>query len=119
MKNVIWQMENEIDTVSRPLNFLHLTTFYPPYSFGGDAMYIYRLANALGDLGHSVDVIHCIDSYHLQHPDKPEVEFPDHPNVETHGLRSGYGWLSPLLTQQTGRPYLKGKRIRDVLNSKE
>jgi hypothetical protein len=29
--------------MSRPLNFLHLTTFYPPYSFGGDAMYIYRL----------------------------------------------------------------------------
>ncbi len=57
--------------MSRPLNFLHLTTFYPPYSFGGDAMYIYRLSHALGDVGHSVDVIHCVDSYHLLHSDEP------------------------------------------------
>ncbi len=35
--------------MSRPLKFLHLTTFYPPYSFGGDALYLYRLCHALGD----------------------------------------------------------------------
>jgi glycosyltransferase involved in cell wall biosynthesis len=105
--------------MSRPLNFLHLTTFYPPYSFGGDAMYIYRLAHALGDLGHQVDVIHCIDSYHLLHRAEPEIKFADHPNVTTHGLRTGYGWLSPLLTQQTGRSYLKSKRIRTVLEKKQ
>lgn len=103
----------------RPLNFLHLTTFYPPYSFGGDAMYLYRLAHALGDAGHQVDVIHCLDSYHLLHPAKPEIEFAEHPNVRRHELRSGYGWLSPLLTQQTGRPLLKQKAIRALLNSKE
>jgi glycosyltransferase involved in cell wall biosynthesis len=104
--------------MSRPLNFLHLTTFYPPYSFGGDAMYIYRLAHALGDAGHQVDVIHCMDSYHLLHPGEPEVQFADHPKVRTHGLKSGLRWLSPLLTQQTGRPYLKETHIRKVLNSK-
>jgi glycosyltransferase involved in cell wall biosynthesis len=104
--------------MSRPLKFLHLTTFYPPYSFGGDAMHIYRLAHALGDAGHHVDVVHCIDSYHLLHPAEPEIKFADHPNVTTHGLRSGYGSLSPLLTQQSGRPYLKEKRIRAVLKSK-
>ncbi len=104
--------------MSRPLNFLHLTTFYPPYSFGGDAMYIYRLAQSLGDAGHQVDVVHCVDSYHLSHPAEPEIKFADHPNVRTHGLRSGYGWLSPLMTQQTGRPLLKQKAIREVLDSK-
>jgi glycosyltransferase involved in cell wall biosynthesis len=104
--------------MSRPLNFLHLTTFYPPYSFGGDAMYIYRLAHALGDAGHHVDVIHCIDAYHLQHPAEPEIQFKEHPNVIRHGLHSKFGWLSPLLTQQTGRPYLKMKIIRQVLESK-
>ena len=104
--------------MSRPLNFLHLTTFYPPYSFGGDAMYVYRLAHALGDAGHRVDVIHCVDSYHLLHPAEPEIEFEPHPKVTTHGLRSGYKWLSPLLTQQTGRPLLKWGRIREVLGSK-
>jgi glycosyltransferase involved in cell wall biosynthesis len=104
--------------MNRPMNFLHLTTFYPPYSFGGDAMYIYRLAHGLGDEGHHVDVIHCVDSYHLLHPGEPEVRFADHPNVTAYGLRSGLGWASPLLTQQTGRPLLKQKSIREVLNSK-
>src|SRR5713226_9021968 len=33
--------------VPRPLKFCHLSTFYPPYSFGGDAMYLHRLVNAL------------------------------------------------------------------------
>jgi glycosyltransferase involved in cell wall biosynthesis len=104
--------------MNRPLNFLHLTTFYPPYSFGGDAMYIYRLTHALGDAGHKVDVVHCLDSYHLLHPSEPEIKFADHPNVTVHGLRSGYKWLSPLLTQQTGRPLLKEKLIRELLDSK-
>jgi glycosyltransferase involved in cell wall biosynthesis len=105
--------------MSRPLKFLHLTTFYPPYSFGGDAMFIYRLAHALGDAGHEVDIIHCIDSYYLQHPAEPPITFPDHPSVTTHGLRSGFGFLSPLLTQQTGRPYLKRKHINQLFNSKQ
>jgi glycosyltransferase involved in cell wall biosynthesis len=104
--------------MSQPLNFLHLTTFYPPYSFGGDAMYLYRLCRALGDLGHHCDVIHSVDAYHLLHPAKPEGRFAEHPQVTTHGLRSRLGGLSPFLTHQTGRPLLQAKKIREVLNSK-
>ena len=100
------------------MNFLHLTTFYPPFSFGGDAMYIYRLAHALGDAGHHVDVVHCVDAYHLLHPAPPPIRFADHPNVSVHGLRSGFGALSPLLTQQTGRPFLKMGRIAEVVKSR-
>ena len=100
----------------RSLNILHLTTFYPPYSFGGDALYIYRLSHALGDAGHKVDVVHCVDSYHLQHPAEPEIAFAEHPNVRRYGLKSGVGLLSPLLTQQTGRPYFKRGFIRELLN---
>ena len=102
----------------RPLNFLHLTTFYPPYSFGGDAMYLYRLCHALADEGHSVDVIHCFDSYHLLHPTEPEIRFAEHPGVTRHELRSPFGWLSPLMTQQTGQPFLKNAKIQEVLSSK-
>jgi glycosyltransferase involved in cell wall biosynthesis len=100
------------------MNFLHLTTFYPPYGFGGDAMQLYRLAHALGDAGHHVDVVHCVDSYHLLHPAAPPVEFAEHPDVIRHELRSPFGRLSPLLTQQTGRPTLKGKTIGEVLQSR-
>lgn len=105
-------------SMSRPLNFLHLTTFYPPYSFGGDAMYIHRLAHALGEGGHHVDVVHCRDSYHLLHPAEPEIKFASHPRVNVHALKSPYGRLSPLLTQQTGRPLLKQRAIQEVLQSK-
>ncbi|RPJ59383.1 MAG: glycosyltransferase family 1 protein [Acidobacteria bacterium] len=103
----------------RPLNFLHLTTFYPPYSFGGDAIYLYRLSHALGEAGHHVDVVHCRDSYHLLHPGEPEIKFNAHPNVRVHELRSPYRWLSPLLTQQTGAPFLKRKRIVEIMGSRD
>jgi glycosyltransferase involved in cell wall biosynthesis len=99
------------------VKFLHITTFYPPYHFGGDAMYIYRLSHALAEAGHKVDVVHCVDSYHLLHPGPPPIRFAEHPNVVRHELRSGMGALSPLLTQQTGRPWLKKKSIQDVLGA--
>ena len=101
--------------MSRPLNFLHLTTFYPPYHFGGDAMYLYRLCHALAEQGHRSDVIHCVDSYNLLHPAPPPIAFAEHPRVVRHELRSGFGLLSPLVTQQTGRPFLKRDVIRQVL----
>jgi glycosyltransferase involved in cell wall biosynthesis len=104
--------------MNRPLNFLHLSTFYPPYSFGGDGMQLYRLSHALAEAGHHVDVIHCVDSYHMLHPGEPPLPFAEHPSVVRHELRSGYGWLSPLVTQQTGRPWLKRGRIAEVLRSR-
>jgi glycosyltransferase involved in cell wall biosynthesis len=104
--------------VTRPLNFLHLTTFYPPYSFGGDAIQVRRLAGALAENGHHVEVVHCLDSYHVLHPGEPPIPFPEHPGVIRHALQSGYKGLSPLLTQQTGRPWLKSKALAAVLRSR-
>jgi glycosyltransferase involved in cell wall biosynthesis len=81
-------------------------------------MYIHRLAHALGDAGHHVDVVHCVDAYHALHPAPPPIMFADHPNVTVHGLRSGFGVLSPLLTQQTGQPFLKLGRISEIAKSR-
>ncbi len=100
------------------MNFLHLTTFYPPYSFGGDAVQLYRLAHALADSGHHVDIVHCVDSYHLLHPGPPPIAYAEHPNVVRHELRSGFQSLSPLLTQQTGQPWMKRKTIAEILKSR-
>lgn len=92
-----------------------ITTFYPPYNFGGDGIYIYRLSNELARRGHLVDVIHCVDSYFLLQGTPPKGDYPNHPNVRVYGLKSRAGFLSCLLTQQTGRPVLKSKKIRQML----
>lgn len=86
-----------------------VSTFYPPYNFGGDGMHIYRLSNELARRGHSVDVFYCQDSFLLMNGKHPTVEFPNHERVNIHPLKSGKGMLSPLLTQQTGVPFFKSE----------
>jgi len=100
------------------LRFLHLTTFYPPYSFGGDATYLYRLCHALADEGHDVDVVHSVDAYNLLHPAAPEIAFAPHPGVTVHALDTGHRVLTPLITHQTGSPGLNASAIRHLMASK-
>ena len=93
-----------------------VTTFYPPYHFGGDATYIHRLAAELGRRGHAVDVVHDLDAYYLLHPGEPSLDYPPLDNVTVHRLNSPFGWLSPLATHQTGFPLFK-PRLRRLLES--
>ena len=51
----------------RRLSFCMVTTFYPPYHFGGEAMYLYHLTNELARRGHEVTVVHCVDSFDGAH----------------------------------------------------
>jgi glycosyltransferase involved in cell wall biosynthesis len=92
-----------------------ITTFYPPYSFGGDGIFVHHLSNELARRGHLVDVIHCIDAYRLLAHKEPPGAYDDHPNVTVHGIESGFGGLSPLVTQQTGFPVFKSSRILEIL----
>lgn len=98
------------------LRFCMITTFYPPLSFGGDAEYVWQLSNELARRGHHVTVIHCVDSYEALSGNRSYAPYRNHPNVEVHGLKSGYGFLSPLATQQTGYPLFKSERIREILS---
>lgn len=93
-----------------------VTTFYPPYHFGGDATHTYRLSNELARRGHQVDVIYDRDAYYLAHPAEPAQQYEQHPNVTVHALKSPFGPLSPLATQQTGRPWFK-PRIKQLLET--
>ncbi len=99
------------NTPEQPLTFCMVTTFYPPYHFGGDAMYVYRLANELARRGHRVTVVHCIDAYKVLSRTEPHGHFPHHPNVTVHRLRSRWGVLSPLLTYLVGQPGLKAPAL--------
>ena len=102
--------------MDRPLRFCMVTTFYPPYNFGGDGIFVHRLSNELARRGHQVDVIHCRDAYRLMAGQDTNRGYDDHPNVTVHGLKSPFGFLSPLATQQTGFPLFKSAGILRVLD---
>lgn len=101
--------------MSRPLRICMIQTFYPPYNFGGDGIFVRRLATELVLRGHTVDVIHCADAYRVLADNEPEPVSPDHPNLTVHTLSSPFGALSPLATQQTGYPHFKAAAIRKIL----
>ncbi len=84
-----------------------VTTFFPPYHMGGDAVYIARLVDALARRGHEVDVVHDIDAFHASGGRSPQAPYVPPAGVSVYPLRSPFGLLSPLLTHQTGRSWLK------------
>jgi len=97
------------------LRICMLTTFYPPHNFGGDGIGVQRLARAFGRLGHEVTVVHDVDAYNALHAGAEPEATPEPDNVRVVRLRSRLGPISPLLTQQTGRPVVNGARIRRIL----
>lgn len=100
------------------LRFCMITTYYPPYHFGGDGTFVYRLSNLLAEHGHPVDVIHCRDAYHVARRTEPTGEWPNHPRITVHRLKSPAGILSPLITQQFGVPGFKARQIKQILESR-
>lgn len=94
-----------------------VTTFYPPHSFGGDGVFIYRLVNELAARGHRVDVVHSLDAYRALHrgPAPSPRDYPHAPGVTVHTLSSRTGSLSPLVTHQTGHPGFHARRLRAIL----
>lgn len=100
----------------RRLRICMVTTFYPPYHFGGDAIQVYRLSEALAAAGHAVEVVHSIDAYHLHHPAPPETEFEHHPRIRRHSLRSSHPRLATLVSHQTGGPGVHAEELATLLS---
>lgn len=99
-----------------------VTTFYPPWNFGGDGLFIQRLSRDLVAAGHQVEVVHCRDAWRVTagrdapEPDPDTVAAGADDGVVVHTLRSRLGLLSPLLTQQLGRPALKHAELARLLD---
>lgn len=98
----------------RSLRILMFTTFYPPYSFGGDAVGVQRMAQALVQRGHDVTVVHEEDAY-LVLGGKPGPDNSDD-GVRRIGLRASNGFVSTLLTQQLGRPISHRSKIQNIVD---
>ncbi len=97
------------------LRFCVVSTFYPPYNFGGDGIYAHRLSNALAQRGHRVTVIHSPSAYELLAGGPPVASYDGQPGVTVQGLRTPLGMLGLLAVQQTGRAVLQGAALRRLL----
>lgn len=100
----------------QPLSFCMVTTFYPPYHFGGDAAFVHRLTDALARRGHRVSVVHSVDAHTALKGVKREAPF-DHPNVTVHRLRSRVATASSLVTYLSGKPGLKRGELESIFDS--
>jgi glycosyltransferase involved in cell wall biosynthesis len=92
-----------------------VNTFYPPHHFGGDAVFVQGLARTLVARGHHVEVVHCEDAFRLSSAAGLELD-EEADGVVVHTLRSRWGMLSPLITQQTGEPGLKRRALQRILD---
>lgn len=102
----------------RQLRFCLVTTFYPPYNFGGDGVFVYRLAHALARRGHQVAVIHAADAFELLGGRPASGGYPDHPNITIHALR-GSSRLDALLSHQLGRPTQHAAALERILDREQ
>jgi glycosyltransferase involved in cell wall biosynthesis len=102
---------------SQALRFCLVSTFYPPYNFGGDGIYAHRLANGLARLGHQVTVLHSPTAYEMLAGAKPsDSSYDNHTNVTVRPIRTPLGKLGLLMVQQTGYPGLQAPALRRWLD---
>lgn len=99
------------------LHFCMVTSFYPPHNFGGDGIFVQRLARALVRRGHRVTIIYCIDAYHVSGGAPVPDAASDEPGITVHALKSPAGALSPLITHQLAVPGLKSRQLQQIFDS--
>jgi glycosyltransferase involved in cell wall biosynthesis len=93
-----------------------LTTFYPPWSFGGDAVQVQRLSRALAEAGHDVTVVHSREAYRALAPGDPEPPGADNgAPIRLVSIDAGLGRLSPLATYLSGKPLLVRRALEQAL----
>lgn len=98
----------------RPASFCLATTFYPPWSFGGDGVAVRRLAEALARRSHLVTVIHDVDAYEMG-GGEPVGPVDETPGIRRVGLRSRLGRAGLVATHQIGRPTAHARRLREEI----
>lgn len=99
------------------MRFLMVCTFYPPYSFGGDAISVREWSQALARRGHHVTVVHAAEAFTALHPDPPPPNPPAAADdgIEVIALESRWPTLSAALVQQVGAPVLHRRQLRALL----
>ena len=83
------------------LKILMVSTFFPPYHIGGDAVHVKYLSDELTKKGHEVHVIHSFDAYQLKKGNKEQLQDDD--SVHTHKLQTPLGPASAACCYVSGR----------------
>ncbi len=78
------------------LSFLMVTTFYPPYHLGGDAVHVRYLAEALAGQGHEVHVEFSPAAYRLKREGLPVEPKGEEDIVQLHPIPSRLGTVQPV-----------------------
>jgi glycosyltransferase involved in cell wall biosynthesis len=103
--------------VAEQLSFCMVTTFYPPHHFGGDAMHVHRLTNALARRGHTVTVVHSEDAYRALGGKEPSGVFPHEPGVTLRPLRTALPIAAATATYLTGRPTFYARQLDEIFRA--
>ena len=101
--------------MTRALRFCMLATFYPPLSFGGDAIQIERLALALAERGHEVTVVHSREAYEVLRRRRGSTGGGGDARVKVVPIDVGIGPISPVAAHLTGRPVFTRGALERVL----
>lgn len=84
------------------LRFLMVTTFYPPYHLGGDAVHVKYLAEALQAQGHEVHVEFAPAAYRLKRPRVPPAPGRAEDGIALHPIPSPLGRAQPVAAYLSG-----------------
>ncbi|NWG91947.1 MAG: glycosyltransferase family 4 protein [Parvularculaceae bacterium] len=100
--------------MTKALKIALINTFYPPYNFGGDGVYVRRLAHALARRGCEVHVLHDTETYRAlsSRKDAPLAPLDEPPGVTVTPLKSPLGAVASIVTHQTGRPLAYGGALK-------
>jgi len=98
------------------LSVTHITTFYPPTSFGGDGVQVQRLAAAQARRGHEVRVLHTPRAFRLLNRVRDVSEQGgDVGGVDVRAIDGPGGTLETLLVHQFGGPVLSRRRLERMI----
>lgn len=99
--------------VAEALSFCLVSTFYPPFGFGGDGVHVQRLAGALAASGHRVRVVHAPQAYRLLGGEAAPVESVEHEGIEVVAVPAGRP--ATIGTYLTGQPLGYGRQLAQLV----
>ena len=91
-----------MDNEGVALRFALVSTFFGPHRFGGDAAYVERLAAALLQRGHHVEVFCSQDAFEVVRGGRGPLPYQPPPGLVVHALRTGVPLWTVLRLHQTG-----------------